>query len=929
MRRVAILFRWFLSLLVAALAAADLTAQSTIPVTGVTDKTVYDDRVTLRVPAESGYLYAVTLNGIPLATDVSKTLTDPDFYELWVTRTPVSPAGSPLTQLTRFIIAASERKGTEWGLPAHLPGPSIPSSSDEFAGGNLRVLLPERVPSGVAVPAVAWVENDAGHALRVNGWVSSDGQETFQLHRGVGAGWFVSNASAGPIEATFSVGGLSVTRHMTVETNVPWISVAGILPKQTQWPESSRILITGALTVPAGGELVVGAGNIVLIQSGLNITNNGNLRILGSRERPVLFAPAVSNRPWGGIIMRSGTGDVEGQGVLFTGSGSDPAWFGAAGNPSSHRREQALFFVNDTQRVHLTDSAAVFLAGQFGHAVKGGTFEFDHFLMQRTTSGGEFTGTRFTVRDSAFIECPDDAPTFEDGDNDALYLVSGIHSFSDTLIGWTRDDGIDSGGSGYGLLSYERCWFEATFHEGNSLSGYKNTVAHDTVYFDCGQGIEAGYDSPTGRVDHCLFIGCESGVRHGDNYANIGSYAGTLIATNCLILNNHRDVFGHNWRSTGWTNATGQMKIQNNWLTAQNPYFPSNKTWSPSGDGARLGEFGARSRVGVGLAVRPGVAWSSGFPAGVPLGLSSFCTEAVEVQLLLEQGDGRETFLTHRFEPGQVRGVVSLPSDLKGTFRLSLVAAIQAQMTGITTVLAQRSELTSGDVTLVERASVWKYRDDGADLGTAWKDPDYADGTWTAGPGTFGYGDGAEGTVLRPTDVTPTGPITYYFRRSFQVPDPSLFQSLTFAVRRDDGLRVFLNGAESFRMNLPEVGSITNKTLASVTVSGADELAYFSTNRPAALLKSGANTLAVDLHQSATTSGDAHFDLELIGVKAKSLPALRLGRFRQGWVLSWDGTAVLWESDRVDAGWRRSAVGGSPVEIAADSGSRFYRLAAP
>lgn len=928
MCRVAVLFRWLPSLLVLALGNTGLWAQTVIPVTGVTDKATYDDRVSLRVPSEPGFLYAATLNGVPIPTDLTQTVTDPDFYELWITRTPVAPNGAPVTQLTRFIVAASERKGTEWGLPPHLPGPAIPSASDEFVGGNLRVLLPERIPSGIPVPVVAWVENPGGHALRVNGSVASEGQVPFQLRRGTGAGWFAS-AAAGPVDATFAVGGLSVTRHLVLETNVSWTSVAGILPKQAQWPEGARILVTGALTVPAGGELVVGAGSIVLIQSGLNITNNGNLRLLGTRERPVLFAPAVTNRPWGGFIMRSGTGDVEGQGVLFTGSGSDPLWFGSAGNPGSHRREQALFFVNDTQRVHLTDSAAVFLAGQFGHAVKGGTFEFDHFLMQRTTSGGEFTGTRFTVRDSAFIECPDDAPKFEDGDNDALYLVSGTHSFSDTLIGWTRDDGIDSGGSGYGLLSYERCWFEATFHEGNSLSGFKNTVAHDTVYFDCGQGIEAGYDSPTGRVDHCLFIACESGVRHGDNYPNIGSYAGTMTATNCLILNNHRDVFGHNWRSTGWTNATGQMRIQGNWLTAPNPYFPLNKTWSPSGDGSRLADFGARSRVGVGLAVRPGAAWSDGFPAGVPIGLSSFCTEAVEVQLLLEQGDGRETRLTHRFEPGQVRGVVPLPPELKGVFRLSLLAAVQAEMTGIVTVLAQRSEVPLSDVTLVERASVWKYRDDGVDLGTAWKDVDYADAAWPSGPGTFGYGDGAEGTVLRPTDATPPGPITYYFRRSFQLPDAASIESLAFAVRRDDGLRVFLNGAESFRMNLPDVGAITNKTLASPTVSGADELAYFSTNRPATLLKSGLNTLAVELHQSSTTSGDAHFDLELKGVKATAPPVLKLGRFRQGVVLSWDGVAVLWESDRVDGGWQPSAVSASPLEIAPAGGARFYRLALP
>src|SRR5207249_5685781 len=60
-----------------------------------------------------------------------------------------------------------------------------------------------------------------------------------------------------------------------------------------------------------------------------------------------------------------------------------------------------------------------------------------------------------------------------------------------------------------------------------SLSGLKNTTAHGTVYIDCGQGIEDGYGAgtggPTGRVDTCLFVTCQSGVRHGDNYPSIGN----------------------------------------------------------------------------------------------------------------------------------------------------------------------------------------------------------------------------------------------------------------------------------------------------------------------------------------------------------------------------------------------------------------------
>jgi hypothetical protein len=319
-------------------------------------------------------------------------------------------------------------------------------------------------------------------------------------------------------------------------------------------------------------------------------------------------------------------------------------------------------FCSSTPTLSLTDSAAIYLAGQLGHAVNGGTFRFNRFLMQRCPTGGEYTGANFTVNDSAFIECPDDSANFVNGDNDALYFVSGNYSFTNTLIGWTKDDGIDSGGSGYGPLNYQSCWFESIFHEGNSLSGYKNVYARDTVYLDCGQGIEDGYNAPTGRVDHCLFVANQVGVRHGDNYDNNGNYGGRLTATNCLILNNHRDVFGYNWHiNGGWTNASGQMFIDNNLLTVPDTNFPNNAVWNPVADAWRLGAFGARGHVAVAFAMHPSQTTPTSLPDGLPVALSTFCTNEVAVDYDLDATDGTKLAGTLRFVPG--RCASSFPSQ--------------------------------------------------------------------------------------------------------------------------------------------------------------------------------------------------------------------------------------------------------------------------
>ena len=82
----------FLGLLL--LGCTSAVAQKIIPVTGVVDRGTYDDRVSLRVPAQVGFVYFVTLNGVPILADVPVQLTDPDFYELWVTRTPTGDGGT-------------------------------------------------------------------------------------------------------------------------------------------------------------------------------------------------------------------------------------------------------------------------------------------------------------------------------------------------------------------------------------------------------------------------------------------------------------------------------------------------------------------------------------------------------------------------------------------------------------------------------------------------------------------------------------------------------------------------------------------------------------------------------------------------------------------------------------------------------------------
>ena len=44
-------------------------------------------------------------------------------------------------------------------------------------------------------------------------------------------------------------------------------------------------------------------------------------------------------------------------------------------------------------------------------------------------------------------------------------------------------------------------------------------------------------------------------------------------------------------------------------------------------------------------------------------------------------------------------------------------------------------------IPLIEQDGVWKYSDDGTDLGTAWREPNFDDSAWPSGPAGLGFGN--------------------------------------------------------------------------------------------------------------------------------------------------------------------------------------------
>jgi PKD repeat protein len=181
-------------------------------------------------------------------------------------------------------------------------------------------------------------------------------------------------------------------------------------------------------------------------------------------------------------------------------------------------------------------------------------------------------------------------------------------------------------------------------------------------------------------------------------------------------------------------------------------------------------------------------------------------------------------------------------------------------------------------VTLLAAGATWKYRDTGVAPPSNWTSPAYSDTAWSSGPARLGYGDTQATTI----QSGPTGSrhITSWFRHTFSVADASAFDALRLELQRDDCAVVYLNGVELLRDNLP-ASTITPATLAPIPIGGADETAWISFVLPANALATGANIMAIEVHQNAASSTDLGLDVRLFGLRqsAATLAAWRAAQF--------------------------------------------------
>jgi hypothetical protein len=182
----------------------------------------------------------------------------------------------------------------------------------------------------------------------------------------------------------------------------------------------------------------------------------------------------------------------------------------------------------------------------------------------------------------------------------------------------------------------------------------------------------------------------------------------------------------------------------------------------------------------------------------------------------------------------------------------SLTVLIIVLMTK-TNIFAQcLSNINHWESCVVENQT-WKYFTPSADI-PGWQLTTFNDASWPSGQGGMGFGDGDDLTII------PTTAVCVYMRKTFNIIDTSVINSVLFAMDYDDGFVAYLNGVEIARANM--VGTPSWNTLASASheaqlYQNFQPLIFSLTqNTINTLLKNGTNVLCIETHNNTIASTD-------------------------------------------------------------------------
>jgi CotH kinase protein/Secretion system C-terminal sorting domain len=155
--------------------------------------------------------------------------------------------------------------------------------------------------------------------------------------------------------------------------------------------------------------------------------------------------------------------------------------------------------------------------------------------------------------------------------------------------------------------------------------------------------------------------------------------------------------------------------------------------------------------------------------------------------------------------------------------------------------------------TVVFNTDNWKYRPGNSEPDPNWRSLSYDDGSWSEGPGGFGFGDNDDNTVILQSP-------SVCLRRKLNISDTSVIVSAIISLDYDDAFIAYLNDVEIARNGIkgthPPYNQFGADHEATMYRGGLPESFLVNKKHLKECLLPGENILALEVHNSSASSSD-------------------------------------------------------------------------
>ena len=182
------------------------------------------------------------------------------------------------------------------------------------------------------------------------------------------------------------------------------------------------------------------------------------------------------------------------------------------------------------------------------------------------------------------------------------------------------------------------------------------------------------------------------------------------------------------------------------------------------------------------------------------------------------------------------------------------------------------------DIAVIPENVSWRYYASAEAPAATWETDLFNDTAWASGLPPFGYNDAKQNmdcaTVLGYGGLAENRYPAAYFRKTFNLINPSVVTGLVVHARINDGMVLYLNGVEVKRIFMPS-GTVTNATLATM---GVPPTLWTNFLLSATGLLQGTNLVAVEVHQASLASTDLIMDMAVTALVDEQVPIVH-GQF--------------------------------------------------